>query len=71
MASERVPAARTRPGSLIVWDNQAVAHAGPIDYAQISLGRTVRRITVAGDLPEGVNGFRSQPLEGELFNVIG
>jgi len=62
---------RWRPGSLVVWDNQAVSHAGPIDYAQFSLGRTVRRITVAGDLPEGPDGFRSRPLEGELFNVIG
>ena len=62
---------RWQPGSLVVWDNQAVTHAGPIDYAQFSLGRTVRRITVAGDLPQGPNGFRSRPLEGELFNVIG
>jgi len=62
---------RWRPKSLVVWDNQAVSHAGPIDYAQFSLGRTVRRITVAGELPEGPDGFRSRPLEGELFNVLG
>ena len=62
---------RWRPNSLVVWDNAAVSHAGPIDYAQFSLGRTVRRITVAGDLPEGPDGFRSQALEGELFNVLG
>ena len=62
---------RWQPKSLVVWDNQAVSHAGPIDYAQFSLGRTVRRITVAGELPEGPDGFRSRPLEGELFNVLG
>jgi taurine dioxygenase len=62
---------RWRPNSLVIWDNAAVSHAGPIDYAQFSLGRTVRRITVAGDLPEGPDGFRSQALEGELFNVLG
>ena len=62
---------RWRPKSLVVWDNQAVAHAGPIDYAQFDMGRVVRRITVAGDLPEGPDGFRSRPLEGELFNVLG
>ena len=62
---------RWQPKSLVVWDNQAVTHAGPIDYAQFGLGRTVRRITVAGDLPEGPDGFRSRPLEGELFNVLG
>jgi taurine dioxygenase len=62
---------RWAPKSLVVWDNQAVAHAGPIDYAQFDLPRVVRRITVAGDLPQGPDGFRSRPLEGELFNVLG
>lgn len=47
------------------------AHAGPIDYAHFDLPRVVRRITVAGELPEGPDGFRSRPLEGELFGVIG
>ncbi|MDB5712945.1 MAG: taurine dioxygenase [Sphingomonadales bacterium] len=60
-----------RPKSLVVWDNQAVAHAGPIDYAHFDLPRAVRRITVAGGLPRGPDGFVSQPLEGELFDVIG
>jgi alpha-ketoglutarate-dependent sulfate ester dioxygenase len=62
---------RWRPKSLIVWDNQAVAHAGPIDYAQFDLPRVVRRITVAGELPQGPDGFRSRPLEGELFTTVG
>ncbi len=62
---------RWRPRSLVIWDNQAVAHAGPIDYAQFDLPRVVRRITVAGDPPTGPDGFRSRPLEGELFDVIG
>ncbi|HEX2560137.1 TauD/TfdA dioxygenase family protein [Phenylobacterium sp.] len=62
---------RWRPKSLVVWDNQAVAHAGPIDYAHFDLPRVVRRITVAGDLPAGPDGFRSKALEGELFNVLG
>lgn len=62
---------RWAPGSLVVWDNQAVAHAGPIDYAHFDQPRVVRRITVAGDLPRGPDGFVSRPLEGELFNVLG
>jgi taurine dioxygenase len=62
---------RWRPGTLVVWDNRAVAHAGPIDYAHFDLPRVVRRITTAGDLPVGPDGFRSQALEGELFNVLG
>lgn len=60
-----------KPDSLVVWDNQAVAHAGPIDYAHFDLPRAVRRITVAGELPVGPDGFVSRPLEGELFNVLG
>ncbi|MDB5711394.1 MAG: taurine dioxygenase [Sphingomonas bacterium] len=60
-----------RPKSLVVWDNQAVAHAGPIDYAQFDLPRAVRRITVAGELTRGAEGFVSRQLEGELFNVLG
>ncbi|MCE7795390.1 TauD/TfdA family dioxygenase [Sphingobium sufflavum] len=60
-----------RQHSLVVWDNQSVAHAGPIDYAQFDLPRAVRRITVAGDLTEGPDGFRSRAIEGELFNVLG
>ena len=62
---------RWSPKALVVWDNQAVAHAGPIDYAHFSLPRVVRRITVAGGLPKGPDGFESRPLEGELFNVLG
>lgn len=59
------------PNAIAMWDNQATAHAGPIDYAHFDLPRVVRRITVAGDLPKGPDGFVSQPLEGELFGVIG
>lgn len=62
---------RWAPNSLVVWDNQAVAHAGPIDYAHFGETRVVRRITVAGELPVGPDGFRSRPIEGELFNILG
>ena len=62
---------RWRPKTLVVWDNSAVSHAGPIDYAHFDLPRVVRRITTAGELPTGPDGFRSQPLEGALFDVLG
>ncbi len=62
---------RWSPHALVIWDNRAVAHAGPIDYAHFTAPRVVRRITVAGDLPKGPDGFVSRPLEGELFGVIG
>lgn len=62
---------RWTPNTLVIWDNQATAHAGPIDYAHFDLPRVVRRITVAGELPQGPDGFRSRALEGELFGVVG
>jgi taurine dioxygenase len=62
---------RWSPDALVMWDNQATAHAGPIDYAHIDQPRIVRRITVAGDYPVGPTGFRSRQLEGEPFGVIG
>ena len=45
------------PHALVIWDNRATAHAGPIDYAHFNAPRIVRRITVAGDLPKGPDGF--------------
>jgi len=62
---------RWSPHALVIWDNQATAHAGPIDYAHLRAPRIVRRITVAGDLPQGPDGFTSRQLEGELFGVVG
>ncbi|HKB96245.1 MAG TPA: TauD/TfdA family dioxygenase [Rhizomicrobium sp.] len=58
------------PHALVIWDNRATAHAGPIDYAHFKAPRIVRRITVAGDLPKGPDGFVSRPLEGELFGTL-
>ena len=54
--------------ALVIWDNQATAHAGPIDYAHFKAPRVVRRITVAicPKVPTAV----SRPLEGELFGTI-
>jgi taurine dioxygenase len=56
--------------TLVVWDNRAVAHAGPIDGKLIQGERIVHRTTVEGDLPKGPDGFVSRPLVGELFNTI-
>jgi alpha-ketoglutarate-dependent sulfate ester dioxygenase len=62
---------RWNEGDLVVWDNRAVAHAGPIDGKFIRGERIVHRTTVEGDLPRGPDGFVSRPLVGELFNTIG
>jgi alpha-ketoglutarate-dependent sulfate ester dioxygenase len=61
---------RWEPDTLVVWDNRAVAHAGPIDGKLIQGERIVHRTTVEGDLPTGPDGFVSRPLVGELFNTI-
>lgn len=62
---------RWTPNSLAVWDNRAVAHAGPVDGKLIAGDRIVHRTTVAGDLTNGPDGFVSRPLVGELFNTLG
>jgi taurine dioxygenase len=56
--------------SIIVWDNRAVAHAGPVDAAHIEGNRIVHRTTIGGELTRGPDGFVSRPLVGELFNTI-
>jgi len=56
--------------SLAVWDNRAVAHAGPVDGRFIEGNRIVHRTTIGGDLTRGPDGFESRPLVGELFNTI-
>ena len=61
---------RWSPGALVLWDNRAVAHAGPIDGKYIEGERIVHRTTVEGDLPRGPDGFVSRSLHGEFFNAI-
>ncbi len=51
--------------SIAFWDNRATAHLAPIDVPH-GERRTMHRITIAGDLPVGPDGFRSHPLEGDL-----
>lgn len=55
------------PHSVAFWDNRVTAHVGPVDYDFFDFPRTVNRVTLAGDLPVGPDGFTSYPLEGELF----
>jgi taurine dioxygenase len=56
------------PHSIAFWDNRVTAHVGPVDYEYFDFPRTVNRVTLAGDLPVGPDGFTSYPLEGELFS---
>jgi taurine dioxygenase len=54
--------------SLAFWDNRATAHLGPVDLASSEFDRRVERVTLAGDLPVGPDGFTSVPLRGDLFS---
>ncbi len=54
--------------SLAFWDNRSTAHLGPVDLASSDFDRRVERVTIAGDLPVGPDGFQSVALRGELFN---
>jgi taurine dioxygenase len=56
--------------TLVMWDNRAVAHAGPVDGLMFEEERIVHRTTVAGDLPCGPDGFVSRSLVGDLFEAI-
>jgi alpha-ketoglutarate-dependent taurine dioxygenase len=53
-------------GDLAFWDNRAAAHLGP----QVSAARgdqLLYRVALRGEIPVGVHGFRSQPLEGRPY----
>jgi alpha-ketoglutarate-dependent sulfate ester dioxygenase len=58
---------RWEPESIAFWDNRSTAHLGPVDLASIEVDRRVERVTIAGDIPVGPDGFRSVPLKGALF----
>jgi alpha-ketoglutarate-dependent taurine dioxygenase len=58
---------RWETDSLAFWDNRATAHLGPVDLASSDFDRRVERVTITGDLPVGPDGFRSEPIRGELF----
>lgn len=58
---------RWQPNSIAFWDNRATAHLGPGDLAHLAFDRTVQRITIAGDVPVGPDGFESISVSGSDF----
>ncbi|OHV04039.1 TauD/TfdA dioxygenase family protein [Mycobacterium talmoniae] len=50
-------------GDVAIWDNRATQHYGVSDYDD--LHRRLHRVTVAGDVPVGVDGRPSRSLVGE------
>jgi taurine dioxygenase len=51
------------PGDLVLFDNRITQHYAPDDYGD--LPRRLHRVTVAGDVPVGVDGRRSYRVEGD------
>ncbi|MBK1783790.1 TauD/TfdA dioxygenase family protein [Prauserella cavernicola] len=51
------------PGDLAIWDNRATQHYGVADYGDQA--RRLHRITVAGTVPESVDGVRSTARTGD------
>ena len=55
---------RWEPGSIAFWDNRATAHLAPRDVFDTDFERQFYRVTLAGDVPRGVDGVESTALEG-------
>lgn len=52
-----------REGDVGMWDNRATQHYAVADFD--TQPREVRRITVAGDVPVGIDGRTSVPVVGD------
>lgn len=55
---------RWEPGSVAFWDNRATAHLAPRDIFDSEFDRQFYRVTLAGDVPVGVDGKKSELIEG-------
>ncbi|MEH1897129.1 MAG: hypothetical protein V7K94_17860 [Nostoc sp.] len=51
------------------WDNRATVHLAPQDLDHLDVERLLYRTTITGDVPVGVNGFRSEVVQGEAFSA--
>ena len=51
---------RWREGDVAIWDNRSTQHYAVDDYGDQP--RIVRRVTLAGEVPVGLDGRRSQTI---------
>ncbi|WP_422936295.1 TauD/TfdA dioxygenase family protein [Sinomonas sp. P47F7] len=60
---ENVVRVNWEPNQLVLFDNRITQHYAPSNYDDQP--RKLNRVTVAGDIPVGVDGTRSQSIEGD------
>jgi taurine dioxygenase len=58
---------RWEPGDIAFWDNRATAHLAPQDLVHLQADRVLYRVTLTGDVPVGVDGLRSELVQGKPF----
>jgi taurine dioxygenase len=51
------------PNQLVLFDNRITQHYAPSNYDDQP--RKLNRVTIAGDIPVGADGTRSQAIEGD------
>jgi alkyl sulfatase len=56
---------RWNAGDIAMWDNRATAHLAPEDIFETDFDRQLYRVTLAGDVPVGVDGMPSKPIVGD------
>jgi len=66
---ENVVRWRWRPGDVAFWDNRTTQHRAIHDFGDCK--RQLHRVTIAGDLPFGVDGRTSKALIGDSTAYIG
>lgn len=60
---------RWNNGDIAFWDNRATVHLAPQDLDHLDVERVLYRTTITGDIPVGVDGFRSEVVQGEVFSA--
>jgi taurine dioxygenase len=56
---------RWNAGDIAIWDNRSTAHLAPEDIHDTEFDRQLYRVTLAGDVPVGVDGTSSTSIGGE------
>ena len=65
---ENVVRVTWEPDQLVIFDNQITQHYAPDNYD--GLPRRKHRVTVAGDVPFGIDGTRSRPITGDASHYV-